>query len=92
VGTESLSTIGYLYEDVSICTNSTISTPTFDEKILEYWKKNPEKCPNVVILDCWFGDMSRYEDSWIIHWLDNEFENAEIQEGQYWRYYRRNIY
>lgn len=92
VGKDSLSTIGYLYEDVSICASSTISTPTFDEKILEYWNKNPEKYPNVVIIDSWFGDLSRYENSWIMHWLESEFEIDEIKEGQYWRYYRRSVY
>ena len=39
----------YLLGDVNISTYSTISTPTFDERLLEYWDKHPDKYPNVVV-------------------------------------------
>lgn len=41
----------YLYGDQIICNFSTISTPTYDERLLEYWEKNPERYPELVILD-----------------------------------------
>ncbi len=39
----------YLLGDVNISTYSTISTPTFDTRLLEYWDKYPNKYPNVVV-------------------------------------------
>ena len=34
-----------------ICNYSTISTPTYDERLWEYWRKNPERLPELVICD-----------------------------------------
>ena len=36
---------------MNICTPSTISTPTFDNKILDYFTMNPQKQPEYVICD-----------------------------------------
>lgn len=80
--------IYYLYEDVEISTPSTICTPTYNEFLLEYWKNNPEKYPNVVIVDCWFGEERVEQDSWIMDWVKNEFEWTSVTDGMYWRYYR----
>lgn len=69
--------------------DSTISTPTYDDKLLEYWEQNPEKQPNVVIVECWFGESKLKEDSWIMQWIDKEFQPDECVDGKYWRYYRK---
>lgn len=90
VSSDYLSAIGYLYADTEICTPSTICTPTYDERLLEYWEKNPEKYPNVVIVSCWDGDLKLKEDSWIMQWIETEFCPDEVQDGKYWRYYRKN--
>lgn len=87
VGEEAVSTIGYLYGDTEICADSTICTPTYDEKLLRYWERNPEKYPNVVIVDCWYGELNVSEDSWIMQWIENEFQPDETVDGKYWRYY-----
>lgn len=81
------STIGYLYEDTEICVDSTISTPTYSEKLLDYWELNPWKEPNVVILDCWFGEPRVPADAWIMGWLEENFDSYE--DGTYVRVYRR---
>ncbi len=39
----------YLLGDVNISTYSTISTPTFDERLLEYWEMYPDKYPKVLV-------------------------------------------
>lgn len=39
----------YLLTEGSISTYSTISTPTFDERLLEYWELHPEKFPSIVL-------------------------------------------
>ena len=43
-------TIWYLLGDVEISNYSTISTPTFDERLLEYYDLFPEKYPDFIIL------------------------------------------
>ncbi len=90
VGENAVSTIGYLYKDTQVSVGSTICTPTYDEQLLTYWEQNPEKYPDVVIVDCWFGKVNVSEDSWIMQWINEEFRADEIVDGQYWRYYRKN--
>ena len=80
-------TIGYLYKDVVIANSSTLSTPTFDENLLTYWENNPDRYPNVVAVECWYGDLSISEDSFIYQWIVNEFQPKECYDGKYWRYY-----
>ena len=43
----------YLFSDVEISVPSTICTPTYDEKLLDYWETYPEKYPDVIVVDCW---------------------------------------
>lgn len=82
-----ISAIGYLYGDTKIAVDSTISTPTYSEKLLRYWELNPEKEPNVVIVDCWFGELSVPEDEWIMQWIR---ENDMVYtDGTYIRFYRK---
>lgn len=44
-------TLWYLLGEGQISNYSTISTPTFDDRLYEYWKLHPEKYPDVVIID-----------------------------------------
>lgn len=81
-------TIDYLnIPDVEICVNSTISTPTYDENLKEYWEKNPEKYPTVVVVDCWYGETRYPEGTWLGDWLATEYCANEIVDGKYYRYY-----
>lgn len=43
-------TLWYLLKNVNISNFSTISTPTYDERLLEYYDLFPEKYPDVIIL------------------------------------------
>lgn len=43
-------TIWYLLSKGNIATYSTISTPTFDERLLSYYEEYPDKYPDVVIM------------------------------------------
>ena len=88
VGGELMSTIGYLYGDTYVSVPSTICTPTFDDKILEYWEKNPDKFPDVIAVGCWYGNLLVEEDSWIMQWIENEYQPSTCEDGKYWRYYR----
>ena len=82
-------TLKYLYEDVTICIDSTICTPTYNEKLLRYWEQNPDKFPDVVVVDCWFGHLNVDENSWIMQWIYEEFGADSYEDGTYQRYYRR---
>lgn len=83
------STIGYLYEDVEICVDSTICTPTYNEKLLAYWELNPWKEPNVVVLECWYGEPHVEPDTWIMGWIEENFDS--YADGKYVRVYRREL-
>ncbi len=41
----------YMVSDGRIATYSTISTPTYDERLLDYWELFPERYPTVVIAE-----------------------------------------
>lgn len=51
--------LAYFYGDPIICNYSTISTPTFDERLLEYWERNPDRYPELVICDITDEQMER---------------------------------
>ena len=44
-------TLWYLLSDVKIANYSTISTPTFDERLLEYYELYPDKRPDYIFVD-----------------------------------------
>lgn len=89
VGSERVGTLAYMLEEVQISAPSTICTPTYGEFIEEYWEKYPEKKPNVVIVQCWYGNLKLSEDNWIMQWIhENMQESGSIADGKFWRYYR----
>lgn len=81
-----VNTLAYTYRDVTVGIHSTICTPTYDDKLLEYWEKYPEKEPNVIAVSCWYGDLRVSEKNWIIEWLEDKTYTWE--DGRFWRFYR----
>lgn len=88
VAEEKVGTLDYLYEGVTVSAASTICTPTYDEVLLKYWEQNPGKRPNLIMVECWYGDLRVEEDSWIMQWIEKEFQPNVYTDGKYWRYYR----
>lgn len=84
-----LDTLGYLYVDVEVGAPSVMSTPTYNEDILYYWELNPEKYPDVIILQSGFGELSweLLKNNWLMCWLEEEYQAETIIDGNYWRYY-----
>lgn len=78
----------YLYEDTVISVDSTICTPTYNEKILEYWERNPDRFPNIVIVECWYGELKLAEESWIMQWVEEHFDIYE--DGTFLRFYTQS--
>lgn len=76
--------------DCRIASPNTISTPTYDEQLLAYWEVHPDRYPDVVIVESWFGDTPAYEeDSFIMQWLEHEYCASEVVDYSYVKVFRR---
>ncbi len=82
-------TLCYLYQDVNVASSTTICTPFYDENLLDYWEWNPDKYPDVIAVQCWYGELKWDSDSWIMHWIEEEFGASQVIDGNYFRYYIR---
>jgi len=76
----------YLYSPSSVSHYSTISTPTYDESLLQYWSEYPEKYPTILAVECWFGTSYLDPNSAIAQWIDDHYEVCA--QGSYWWFYR----
>lgn len=80
----------YMLGDCVIASPNTISTPTYDESLLTYWEQNPERYPDVVVFESWFGEIRvAEEDSFIMQWVQNEFQASEVTEYPYVTVYKK---
>jgi len=80
----------YLFQkDLEICHFSVVDPTTYDEKLLNYWELYPEKKPDVIVVDCWYGGLMEKADSWIMEYIENEFGYSEMIDGKYVRFYKR---
>ena len=78
--------IVYFFRSAGVSNYSTIDTPTYDENLLDYWRDYPGKKPDVVAVECWYGDMRIDADSFIMEWTR---ENCDyLGDGSYYRFYR----
>lgn len=74
----------YMFGDCKIAAASTISTPVYDENLLAYWEINPDRYPDVVVVESWFGDMAAApEGSFIRQWLEKDFQASQVAEYSY---------
>ena len=80
----------YMFSDCKIAAASTISTPVYDENLLAYWNFNPDRYPDVVVVESWFGDLrAADEETFIGQWLENEFQASQVTDYSYVRVYYR---
>jgi hypothetical protein len=86
---EPVDTLGYMYKDVKVGAPSVMSTPTYNSELLYYWELNPDKYPDVVILESSFGQLSwgLLNNDWLLNWLEEEYQAEQVVDGNYWRYY-----
>ncbi len=69
----------YLLTDSRIAVHSTISTPAFDSRLLEYWSYFPEHYPTLVVIDRSYGDAEEVgfiKD--VLQLKETYLENAEF--------------
>ncbi len=85
----SVSTTSYMFDDYEVCHFSIVDPTTYDERLLVYWEQYPEKKPDVIVVDCWFGELKEPADSWIMQYIEKDFGYTSIVDGDYVRFYRR---
>ena len=84
-----LGTIQYLFKDVEISHYSIVNPTAYDERLLAYWEKFPEKAPNVIIVDDWYGQLMTDPDGWLMQYAEGAFGYTSMEEGRYIRIYRK---
>lgn len=82
--------IYYMTVDSQIATPTTQGTAVFNEMFLDYYEENPDKLPNVVIIDKTYFTNPEYNYSFyssenriVLDWIREEFKNATLQETDY---------
>lgn len=85
-----LGTIQYLFKDVEISHYSIVNPTAYDERLLEYWEMFPEKAPNVIIFDYWYGQWMTDPEGWLVQYAEKEFGYSSVEDGRYIRVYRKD--
>lgn len=86
---QSTNTIQYTFRNAEVCHYSVVNPTAYDERLLTYWSYYPEKEPDIIVIDCWFGSMLFPADSWIIRYIEQDFGYTEVIEGNYVRIYKK---
>lgn len=84
-----LGTIQYLFKNVEISHFSVVNPTAYDERLLEYWELYPEKMPNVIIVDCWYGQLMTDPNGWMMQYIENDFGYSQVNDGRYIRIFRK---
>ena len=83
------STTPYMMVGADVAHYSIVDPTAYDERLLTYWELYPEKEPDVIVVDCWYGSLLESTDSWIMNYVENEFGYTQVNDGRYVRFYRR---
>lgn len=82
VGAENLT---YLIGGATVAAPSTNSTAVYNEMYLCYWEENPERLPNVVVLDKTFAENPVYryseKNEIILNWIEENYSTAETTDA-----------
>lgn len=83
------STTPYMISGAEVAHYSIVDPTAYDERLLVYWELYPEKEPDVIVVDCWYGQLQEDVDSWIMQYIENEFGYTQVSDGRYVRFYRK---
>lgn len=86
---QSVNTIQYTFRNARVCHYSIVDPTAYDQRLLTYWSYYPEKEPDIIVIDCWFGNMLFEEDSWIVRYIEEDFGYTQMIEGDYVRIYKK---
>lgn len=82
-------TTPYMFGDHKVCHFSIVDPTSYDERLLTYWELYPDKKPDVIVVDCWYGQLMEDPDNWIMKYIENDFGYSECIDGKYVRFYKR---
>jgi len=82
-------TTPYMFGDYKVCHFSIVDPTSYDERLLTYWELYPDKKPDVIVVDCWYGQLMEDPDNWIMKYIENDFGYSECIDGKYVRFYKR---
>ena len=85
----SAGTTPYMFSEAEVCHYSIVDPTAYDERLVEYWKLYPEKAPDVIVVDCWYGNLMEPKDNYIMTYIENEFGYTNTIDGKYVRFYRK---
>ena len=85
----SAGTTPYMIAGAEVAHYSIVDPTAYDERLLTYWALYPEKQPNVIVTDCWYGQLMEDQNSWIMQYIENEFGYRQVNDGRYVRFYRK---
>ena len=85
----SAGTTPYMMTGAQVAHYSIVDPTAYDERLLTYWELYPEKQPNVIVVDCWYGELQENPDSWIMRYIENDFGYTQVNDGRYVRFYRK---
>ena len=75
--------IYYIMDDAIISTYSTISTPTFDKRLNEYWELYPERYPDYVVCNSTYNPEGEEKE-----WVESLGLKEPIYENERFRLYQ----
>ena len=84
---DSPGTTPYMFTDAKVCHFSIVDPTSYDERLLAYWELYPEKIPDIMVVDCWYGQLQEDPDSWIMRYIENDFGYSRMVDGKYVRFY-----
>lgn len=74
----------YLMKELEYCTPSTISSPTFDDRIFYYFERRPDKRPEYVVCDKELLE----ENRWVIDYVGRECLGSPVGENDFLAIYK----
>lgn len=86
---QSVNTIQYAFSNARVCHYSIVDPTAYDQRLLTYWSYYPDKEPDIIVIDCWFGNMLFDEDYWIVKYIEEDFGYTQVIEGDYVRIYKK---
>lgn len=69
----------YLMKEMVYCTPSTICSPTFDDKILLWFKQHPNRQPDYVVCDAGL----LYTDAWVRSFIQNNCQDTPLGSNDF---------
>lgn len=85
----SAGTTPYMMAEAEVAHYSIVDPTAYDQKLLTYWDLYPQKQPNVIVVDCWYGELKENPDSWIMQYIEKSFGYSQVNDGRYVRFYRK---